>query len=49
MERLRAVLSPTQVLQLQDRVEEVEADEAIVDYLMTVVERTRASPGCAWG
>jgi MoxR-like ATPase len=43
MDRLRAILTPTQVLQLQEMVEEVDADEAIVDYLMTVVERTRTS------
>jgi MoxR-like ATPase len=43
MDRLRTVLSPTQVLQLQERVDEVDADEAIVDYLMTVVARTRTS------
>ncbi|HSM61545.1 MAG TPA: AAA family ATPase [Longimicrobiales bacterium] len=43
MERLRAVLSPIQVLQLQERVEDVQVDEAIVDYLMTVVERTRST------
>ena len=43
MDRLRKVLSHEQVSQLQNRVEEVEVDEAIVDYLMTVVERTRSS------
>ena len=42
-ERLRTVLSPAQVLQLQEAVEQVESDEAIVDYLMAVVERTRRS------
>ncbi len=49
MGRLRAVLTPMQVLHLQQRVEEVEADEAIVDYLMTVVERTRATPRLRMG
>jgi len=49
VERVRAVLTPTQVLQLQDRVEEVEADPAIVDYLMTLVERTRTSPQLRMG
>ncbi len=43
MDRVRTVLTPRQVLQLQARVEEVEADDAIVDYLMAVVERTRTS------
>jgi MoxR-like ATPase len=49
MERLRAVLTPAQVLALQDRVEEVEADPAIVDYLMAVVEKTRNSPHLRMG
>jgi len=43
MDRLQTVLSHEQVTQLQNRVEEVEADEAIVDYLMAVVDRTRTS------
>ena len=43
MDRLQTVLSPAQVLALQARVEEVEVDEAILDYLMTIVERTRTS------
>lgn len=49
MERLRAVLTPSQVLLLQDRVDEVEADPAIVDYLMSVVDRTRTSPRLRMG
>ena len=49
MDRLRAVLSPAQVLQLQERVEEVEADPAIVDYLMSIVERTRSTPKLRMG
>jgi len=49
MERLRAILTPTQVLLLQERVDEVEADPAIVDYLMAVVERTRTSPHLRMG
>jgi MoxR-like ATPase len=44
MERLRAVLTPEQVLAFQGRVEDVEADPAIVDYLMAVVEKTRNTP-----
>jgi MoxR-like ATPase len=43
MDHLRPVLSPAQVLRLQARVEEVEADEAIVDYIMSIVQRTRSS------
>lgn len=49
MERLRAILSPSQVLLLQARVDEVEADPAIVDYLMAVVERTRSTPHLRMG
>ncbi|MGD8319168.1 MAG: AAA family ATPase [Gemmatimonadota bacterium] len=49
MDRVRAVLSPTQVLQLQERVEEVDADPSIVDYLMAVVERTRKVPALRMG
>ena len=49
IERVRAVLSPTQVTQLQDRVEEVEVDSAILDYLMAIVQRTRATPKLRMG
>jgi MoxR-like ATPase len=49
MERLRPVLTSGQVLLLQERVEEVEADPAIVDYLMAVVERTRTTPRLRMG
>jgi len=44
MDRVRPVLTPHYVLHLQARVEEVAADPAIVDYLMTLVERTRSTP-----
>ena len=43
MDRLQTVLSTTQVLALQKRVEEVEVDDAILDYLMAIVGKTRAS------
>jgi len=43
MDRVRPVLTPQHVLHLQERVEEVEADPAIVDYLMALVERTRST------
>ncbi len=49
MDRLRAVLTPTQVLLLQERVEEVEADGTILDYLMAIVERTRLTPRLRMG
>jgi MoxR-like ATPase len=43
MERLQTVLTPTQVMQLQKRVDEVEVDPAILDYLMAIVHATRTS------
>ena len=49
IERLKTVLSPQQVVQLQDRIEEVEVDPAILDYLMAVVQRTRQTPKLRMG
>ncbi len=49
IDRVRTVLSPTQVRQLQDRVEEVEVDPAILDYLMAIVQRTRSTPKLRMG
>ena len=43
VDRLKSVLTPPQVLRLQNRVEEVEVDPAILDYLMTIIERTRTT------
>jgi MoxR-like ATPase len=43
MERLQTVLSPTQVIQLQNRVDEVLVDPAILDYVMAIVRATRTS------
>ncbi|HSH75974.1 MAG TPA: AAA family ATPase, partial [Longimicrobiales bacterium] len=43
MERLKTVLSPSQVVQLQNRVDEVDVDPAILDYLMAIVRATRTS------
>ena len=43
LDRLQAVLSPQQVVQLQDCVEEVAVDPAIMDYLMEIVTATRTS------
>ena len=42
-ERIRPVLGPDEVLRLQDSVDDVRADEALVDYLMEIVRRTRES------
>ena len=49
MDRLRTVLSAPQVLALQERVEEVEVDDAILDYLMAIVQKTRTSPQLRMG
>jgi len=43
-ERIEPVLAPDRILQLQDRVEEVRADPELVDYLMSLVRRTRSDP-----
>jgi MoxR-like ATPase len=44
VERIRPVLDGAQVLALQERVERVHADAAIVDDLMAIVQATRAEP-----
>jgi MoxR-like ATPase len=49
MDRVRTVLNPRQVSQLQNRVEEVEVDPAILDYLMAIVQRTRTTPKLRMG
>ena len=43
MDRLQTVLAPSQVMQLQNRVDDVEVDPAILDYLMAIVRATRAT------
>ncbi len=49
VDEVRAILDADQVLALQARVEDVRADDAIVDYLMEIVGRTRNSPGFRLG
>jgi MoxR-like ATPase len=44
IERIRPVLDPASVIALQERVDMVHADASIVDYLMAVVQATRAEP-----
>jgi MoxR-like ATPase len=46
---LTAVLSPAEVLELQDIAERVRVDESILDYLMAIVAATRRSPLLALG
>ena len=49
LDRLEPVLTPAQVLFLQNQVESVEAEESIVDYLMEVIRRTRTSSAFRMG
>jgi MoxR-like ATPase len=44
LDRIRAVLLPSQVLDLQALVDNVRADPALVDFLMEIVRRTRVEP-----
>lgn len=41
LDQVDAVLTPSDVLSLQEEVEQVRADSSLVDYLMEVVQRTR--------
>jgi MoxR-like ATPase len=43
-ESLAPVLSPAEVLELQDQVERVRADDSVLDYLMELVAATRKAP-----
>lgn len=49
IDRLRTVLSAQQVGALQDRIDEVEVDPAILDYLMAIVQRSRTTPKLRMG
>ena len=49
LDTLDAVLTPAQVLHLQNEVEGVCADDAIVDHLMEIVRRTRTATGFRMG
>jgi MoxR-like ATPase len=44
VDEVEPVLSPVQLLRLQEQVEGVEADPALLDYLMEIVRRTREAP-----
>ena len=47
--RIKAVLTPTQVLDLQRQVTQVHAEESLVRYLMEIVRRTRVEPRLRMG
>lgn len=44
LDRIRAVLRPAQILDLQAKVDQVRADPALVDLLQEIVRRTRIEP-----
>jgi MoxR-like ATPase len=44
LNRIQAVLPPSQVLELQALVDGVRTEEALVDFLMEIVRRTRSEP-----
>ncbi len=48
-QRIRAVLEPTQVLGLQQKVSQIEADDSLVGYVMAIVQRTRVEPRLQMG
>jgi len=49
VEELEPRIGPSDVLELQQRVEEVHADPSVVDYVMEVVRRTRESSAIQLG
>ena len=44
VERITPILDAPRVLALQDRVEQVHAEPALVDYLMAIIQATRSDP-----
>ena len=48
-QRIKAVLEPTQVLGLQQKVSQVEVDDSLVGYVMAIVQRTRVEPRLQMG
>jgi MoxR-like ATPase len=48
-DHVRAVLSGDELLQLQDQATRVSVDEALVDYMLTIVEKTRTHESLALG
>ncbi len=47
--RIKSVLTPTDVLRLQNQVSEVRAEESLMTYLMEIVRRTRVEPRLRMG
>ena len=48
-QRIKSVLTPAEVIALQNRVAEVGAEESLMDYLMEIVRRTRVEPRLRMG
>ncbi len=48
-QRIKAVLTPSRVLELQSEVGEIQVDASLVDYLMEIVRRTRSEPRLRMG
>ncbi len=48
-ESVRAMLSSDELLQLQDQVSRVKVDDALVDYMLAIVEKTRQHESLALG
>ncbi|MGD0435518.1 MAG: MoxR family ATPase [Bryobacteraceae bacterium] len=48
-ENIRAVISAEEVLQLQEQVSRVSVDDALVNYMLTIVEKTRTHESLALG
>lgn len=49
LDALEPMLTPAQVIHLQSEVEQVRADDAIVDHLMEIVRKTRSASGFRMG
>ncbi len=49
LDRVKRVLSREQLHALQQAVPDITASEAIIDYILRLVSRTRESQVCAWG
>ncbi len=49
LDRVRKVMSHTEVIELQDRVTDVRFDDALVDYLLQIVDATRHSESLELG
>src|SRR5258705_12992577 len=49
VDALEPVVDPSQVRELQERVDSIRVDDELTEYALQVVEETRGSPLCALG